>query len=296
MNERQIVEVKGMDGIVRQGELELSTEQPDQIKFTGLDLGTIQFRGEDLFDAFIKLRLELEKHRYQLLCVGCRPNVWSSGIWQEGRKAFVHAIGSVPSRTAMVDIFDHASAAEAGSVAQQDEFRAKWTQWFQEMFNKEDLDFLSEKEETESLHVRISTKNGTIISCELQIGGNPPNRIVFSEAGHESTNFFGIDLFDAFINMRLELEGQGLQLLCIGCRSDVWPSGMSRDMGGGRKAYITHMDRRSAHADLVDIFDYATLETVGTVAEQKAFHEKWAASRREEFERRIQSDDSIGST
>ena len=262
MNESQIVEVKGMDGTVRRGELELSTEQPDQIRFTGLDLGTIQFRGEDLFDAFIQLRLELEKHRYQLLCAGCRPNVWSSGMWQgpsERRKGFVHAIGSVPSLTAMVDIFDHASAEEVGSVAQQEEFRAKWTQWFEEMFNKGDLDFLSEKEETESLHLRVSSKDGTIIPCELQIGGNPPNRIVFSGTGRESANSSGIDLFDAFMNMRLELERQGLQLLCIGCRPNVWPSGMSRDMGGGRKAYVTYMERPSSGADLVDIFDYAKL-------------------------------------
>jgi hypothetical protein len=51
-------------------------------------------------------------------------------------------------------------------------------------------------------------------------------------------------------------------------------------MGAGRKAYITRLGAPSLGADLVDIFDYAGPEVVDSVAKQKAFHEKWAASLR----------------
>ena len=98
--------------------------------------------------------------------------------------------------------------------------------------------------------------------------------------------FSGEDLFDAFIQFRLVLEKHGLLLLCAGCRPEVWPSGMARSMGGGRKAYITHMDAPSPKADLIDIFDYAGPEQVGSVAQQRAFHGKWVESRRKKLERR----------
>jgi hypothetical protein len=63
------------------------------------------------------------------------------------------------------------------------------------------------------------------------------------------------DLFEALADLRQSLEEQGIRLFCNGARTDVWPSGMSRSMSGGRKAYVL---RLGTHArDLVDIFDGA---------------------------------------
>jgi hypothetical protein len=61
--------------------------------------------------------------------------------------------------------------------------------------------------------------------------------------GGSEIRFEGDDLFECLINARLELESRGLLLCCQGCRPDVFPSGMHRQMNdlgsffpNGRKA------------------------------------------------------------
>jgi len=77
--------------------------------------------------------------------------------------------------------------------------------------------------------------------------------------GIESLNrvFAGRDLFEALITLRCALEEAGAQLLCQGARPEVFPTGMSRDMGGGRKAYVTGIGVSPSRPDFVDILDYA---------------------------------------
>jgi len=65
----------------------------------------------------------------------------------------------------------------------------------------------------------------------------------------------------------------------VAARLDVWPSGMGRDMGDGRKAYIHRLDRASSRDDLVDIFDPCKLEEVASVEEQGRYHDEWFDSR-----------------
>jgi hypothetical protein len=85
------------------------------------------------------------------------------------------------------------------------------------------------------------------------------------------------DLFEAFAAMRLELQRDGCQLLCVGARPDAVVSGMLRSTVGGRYAYIV---RPGFLADcvMVDIFDYADLEVVGTVQQQRTYLEAWNRS------------------
>ena len=59
-------------------------------------------------------------------------------------------------------------------------------------------------------------------------------------------------------------------LLCAGARPDIFPSGMSRGMGDGRKAYITRLGQPALRTGLVDIFDDAELDAVRTIEEQTA--------------------------
>jgi hypothetical protein len=54
---------------------------------------------------------------------------------------------------------------------------------------------------------------------------------------------------------------------------------MSRSMGGGRKAYIIRLG--ASATEMLDIFDFAPAESVGTVAQQEDFHARWVASLRE---------------
>ncbi|RKE17927.1 hypothetical protein [Streptomyces sp. TLI_171] len=82
-------------------------------------------------------------------------------------------------------------------------------------------------------------------------------------------------LFDALSRLRPQIEPLGFQLLCNGARIDAYPSGMSRDMGGGRTLYVLTPGRTPRQR--VAVFDRAAPSSVGTVAAQPAFYESWLA-------------------
>ena len=89
------------------------------------------------------------------------------------------------------------------------------------------------------------------------------------------------DYFESFCKIRRQLEPQGLIPLCIGARRDVYPTGMSRQMGGGLRADIHKMNIRSSANDPVDlvyIFAPAPRELVTTVAEQRDYFKDWVES------------------
>ncbi len=86
------------------------------------------------------------------------------------------------------------------------------------------------------------------------------------------------DLFSSLTDIRKELEKDNLFILCEGSRRDVAPSGMSRQMGGGRRSYRLALGRQALRSDLVDIFDPINESEVSTVAEQKDFYINWVKS------------------
>jgi hypothetical protein len=77
------------------------------------------------------------------------------------------------------------------------------------------------------------------------------------------------DLFAALMTIRQQLENAGVLVCCQGARPDVYPSGMSSQMSGGRLAYHLHAGRRSTADDLVDILDPADCSNVVTVQQQR---------------------------
>jgi hypothetical protein len=131
--------------------------------------------------------------------------------------------------------------------------------------------------EHETRAVQVLLADGTIQECKLQIATDETCDLLFSAPAFGTWTFTGEDYFDHLMRLRAELESSGHRLLCQGGRPNVWPSGMSRDMGGGRKAYVMQMGSRARRADLVDIFDYAAPELIGTVQQQKDFVEIWWA-------------------
>ena len=133
---------------------------------------------------------------------------------------------------------------------------------------------------SETKTIKVRRPDGVIEECSVEIVQDPQWKLIFSGVGLQGREFVNGDIFDAFISLRTALETIGVQVLCAGARPNVFPSGMSRDMGGGRKAYITRLGSPALRADLVDIFDYSDAQSVGSVSDQQAFHEKWAASLR----------------
>lgn len=86
----------------------------------------------------------------------------------------------------------------------------------------------------------------------------------------------GDDCFEALIEARRHLESQGILVCVEGARKDVWPSGMARSMGAGRKAYRMTMGKQALQSDLVDIF--AEAPTPASIAEQEAYRHAWFES------------------
>lgn len=84
------------------------------------------------------------------------------------------------------------------------------------------------------------------------------------------------DLFAALAAARRELEVQGVQLACNGARLDVWPSGMLRQAGYGRRAYVLTMPPSVAQPSTVDIFEPAPGSSVlATVDEQREWFRRY---------------------
>jgi len=88
----------------------------------------------------------------------------------------------------------------------------------------------------------------------------------------------GQDYFAALVDLRRQLESTGLLLLCCGARTDVYPSQMQRQATLGRKAYVLQFPRSAGRPMVVDIFDAATPDQVGSVGEQREWFERWTAS------------------
>ena len=116
--------------------------------------------------------------------------------------------------------------------------------------------------------VALVTSNG-VEQARFVISTRPPwfVRLVWTAEELEAE---GRDLFECLTAIRRELDPRGVKVCCVGAREDVYPSGMARQMGGGRRAYVHHLGRHPTQDDLVDIFDPADPEAVVTVVEQEA--------------------------
>lgn len=86
------------------------------------------------------------------------------------------------------------------------------------------------------------------------------------------------DFFSALCSIRRVLEKENGLLHCYGASRNVYPSPMSRQMGGGIKAYKMQMGAQAKLSDLVSIFDTGPDISPSTVDEQERFHKEWLES------------------
>jgi hypothetical protein len=86
----------------------------------------------------------------------------------------------------------------------------------------------------------------------------------------------GPDLFEALVRLRRQLEPDGWRIAVQGARLDTYPSGMARDMGGGKSVYVMRPGQHQvAAADLVKTLSDAPVEQLATVPEQEAYVNNW---------------------
>ena len=86
------------------------------------------------------------------------------------------------------------------------------------------------------------------------------------------------DFFDAFAQVRNTLWERKILPLCYGASRNVFPSPMSRDMGGGVKAYRLTLGQHAKREDLVFLFDTGPDIEPVLPQEQEEFYERWLAS------------------
>jgi hypothetical protein len=84
------------------------------------------------------------------------------------------------------------------------------------------------------------------------------------------------DYFEAFSEIRVQLEKERLIPFCYGASLDVFPSGMGRNMGAGLKAYRLKVGKQAEQ--LVHIFDDGPDVIPSFVAKQKEFFQDWLKS------------------
>ena len=115
--------------------------------------------------------------------------------------------------------------------------------------------------------------NGALDKAELEerVNGRAYQVII----KYKNDTFFAeeTDWFRALQNLRRQFEKRKIELLCNGSRKEIWPSGMSRDMGGGKMAYICEPGKPGIGS--VDIFETSPDIKYSTVDEQEKYIKNW---------------------
>src|SRR5262245_19229026 len=86
------------------------------------------------------------------------------------------------------------------------------------------------------------------------------------------------DYFEALCDIRRQLEKERLIPFCYGASLNVYPSGMARDMGAGRKAYKLTFGKHARPGDLVDILAEGPDIIPAYVDRQKEYFEEWLSA------------------
>jgi hypothetical protein len=126
--------------------------------------------------------------------------------------------------------------------------------------------------------IKIRSGTGEVTLAKVSFSGRPYS-IDFDHESVGKLTADGPDLFECLCRIRVQLEPLGFILLCAGARKDVYPSGMMRDMGGGRNAYVLRQGEQASLKNVVDIFNDCEIGDLATVSEQKANYENWLKSR-----------------
>lgn len=132
--------------------------------------------------------------------------------------------------------------------------------------------------EMERISVAVASKQGETEACEIDYERGPPVVVTLRSQRFGEMVATDEDVFEALCKLRFSLEEEGYLLLCNAARKDAYPSRMSRQMSGGRKVYLLKSGLQGRREDLVDVFDAAPLDHVGTVTEQRLMFEAWLRS------------------
>jgi hypothetical protein len=127
--------------------------------------------------------------------------------------------------------------------------------------------------------VRMKTPSGEVQDIRSTVSTEDRGYALVLEIPNlGSRRTVGPDQFECLLKIRAELEPLGFRFLVNGARRNVWPSGMARDMGGGKQAYVLVLGQ-PGRPELVDIFQPADESQIVLVKEQRDFFQTWLDDR-----------------
>jgi len=129
-----------------------------------------------------------------------------------------------------------------------------------------------------SKKLEVQKKDGTVCDCSVLFDESGDASISLTLEDGSEKIFSDDDLFNTLKLIRAYFESDGSKLLCNGARVDVYPSGMSRSMGKGQKAYVLTQGVQARRDNLVDIFDFAEPSKVDTIEAQESYYRNWIKS------------------
>jgi len=136
--------------------------------------------------------------------------------------------------------------------------------------------------DSDEYFAQVRLRPGVIVRATITLHPVRDDRQVELSMQIEEERFSAIahDDFEAFCLVRRQLEARGWLVLCNGSSRNVFPSPMSRDMGGGVMAYVLTIGKPASMEDVVHIFERTIRIDPVTVDEQQRFYKHWIASLR----------------
>ncbi|MEM9547711.1 MAG: hypothetical protein AAGA77_17145 [Bacteroidota bacterium] len=131
-----------------------------------------------------------------------------------------------------------------------------------------------ERVQFDILNIEADQKEKILISLKKQKGSCH----LIHESILGSGEFVKSDFFECLKALRYFLEKFNFLICCFGCRLDVYPSQLSRQMSGGIKAYILKLGEPASREDLINIFWPNSEEKISTIEEQEEYYKKWINS------------------
>lgn len=133
--------------------------------------------------------------------------------------------------------------------------------------------------EPERRPVTLISSDGGTVPGEFLLWEESPNdtdqvRLAVSFSGEEIVREAN-EFFSALCSIRTALEAMGLMPRCYGSSRNVYPSGMSRGMGAGDKAYRLYPGQSGRSSDIVDIFEDGPDVDPVSVQIQEAYYRAW---------------------
>jgi hypothetical protein len=132
--------------------------------------------------------------------------------------------------------------------------------------------------EIERFQIPVQDVAGAISQREVTVTESGDDYRVVLSCGNTLFSGEASDIFAAFAQIRIALRNEGATALCYASSKNVFPSPMSRSMGGGLKAYRLTSGKQALKQDLVCIFDTGPDIEPVSPTEQQAFFDSWLRS------------------